>query len=60
MVCFSLLLGGQTDAKAGTKSHLLVGTIGTAIVDDRVNVHDLNTTDLLSASKPNLELFWNL
>ena len=43
-----------------TESHLLVGTVGTDMVDDKVNVHDLNITNLLSTSKPNLELFWNL
>ena len=54
------ILGGQTEnstTEQSTESYILAGTIGTAVVDDKVNVHDLNTTDLLSASKPNSELF---
>jgi len=55
------ILGGQTentDTEQSSESHLLVGTIGTAIVDDRSNA--LNYTNILSASKPNLEPFWSL
>ena len=54
------ILGGRTEStmtEQDTESHLLVGTVGTDMVDDKVNVHDLNIT---ATSKPNLELFWNL
>jgi len=56
------ILGGQiestmTDLEQSAESHLLVGTVGTDIVNAKVNVHYLNTTDLLFASKPYLELF---
>ena len=56
-------MGGQTKntaAKLDTESHLLVGTIGTTSVDDMITVCGLNNTDLLSASKPDLEPFWSL
>jgi len=48
----SWILGGHTESTAAEYSaelHLLVGTIGTAIVNDKSNVHCLNNTDILSA-----------
>ena len=54
---------GQTEStttEQSAESHLLVGTVGTDIVNAKVNVHYLNSTNLPFTSKPNLELFWNL
>ena len=54
------ILGGQTVDATGdrdTELHLLVGTLG--MVPVGVN-HALNSTDVISASKPSLESFWSL
>ena len=56
-------MGGQTESTAtenSTKSHLLVGTICMASVDDKMSVFNLYNADVLSPSKSNLEPFCSL
>ena len=54
------ILGGQTvntTTERGTELHLLVGTLGMALGGVSMNVHALNSIDVLSISKPSLESF---